>query len=66
MKANRASAPRQSVAAAQRRFAAENAATADRLEAGGFGWLATVYREAAREHEATARRLDTAPAPEGR
>ena len=54
-------APRETAAQAQRRFAGENAAIADRLDAGGFAALASIYREAAREHEATARRLDTAP-----
>lgn len=55
---------RQESAAAQREFAAENRATADRLDASGFDWLAAVYRDAAAEHKATARRLDTEAAPD--
>ncbi len=45
-------------AAAQRRFAGENAAIADRLDAGGFGGLAAVYRESARRHAEQADKLD--------
>ena len=51
-------------AAAQRRFAIENDAIADRLAAGGFKCLASVYRLSACEHEETARRLDTEAAPD--
>ena len=50
---------RQDSAAAQRRFASDNRAIADRLAAGGFDGLASAYRHSAREHEAAARRLDT-------
>ena len=50
--------------AAQRRFAIENDAIADRLAAGGFDGLASVYRHSAREHEAAFRRLDTEAAPD--
>lgn len=45
-------------AAAQRRFAIEDDAIADGLKVGGFGALASKYRETATEHDAAARRLD--------
>lgn len=51
-------------AAAQRRFAIENDAIADRLTAAGFDGLASAYCHSAREHEATARRLDTEAGPD--
>ena len=50
---------RESPAEAQRRFAAENDAIADRLADAGHAGVAAVYREAAREHEACAGRLTT-------
>ena len=49
---------RERAATAQWRFASENAAIADRLDAGGFGGLAAVYRESARRHADQADRLD--------
>ncbi len=55
---------RPEAASAQRQFAADNDAIADRLAAGGFDGLASVYRHSAREHEAAARRLDTEAAPD--
>ncbi|MCY4479938.1 MAG: hypothetical protein OXB97_08575 [Rhodospirillales bacterium] len=49
---------RETAAQAQRRFADENAAIVDRLEADGFVEVAAFYREAARLHAEQADRLD--------
>ena len=48
-----------SAAAAQRVFAADNDAIADRLDAAGHGDLAAVYRDTAREHRDCAARIRT-------
>ena len=53
---------RESAAEAQRRFAAENDATADRLTAAGHDDVAEVYRGAAREHAGAAATLAGAEA----
>ncbi len=50
---------RETAAEAQRRFAIENAAAADRLADVGFDRLAAVYRESAREHAEQARKGST-------
>ena len=47
---------RETTADAQRRFARENDAIAERLADAGHVGLAAVYRDAAREHEACAER----------
>ena len=43
---------------AQRRFAADNAAIADRLDGAEHGDLAAVYRDTARRHEEDAERIE--------
>ena len=45
-------------AAAQRRLAAENDGNADQLAAAGIDRIAGHYRTAARQHEASAKRLE--------
>jgi len=48
---------RESAADAQRRYAQDNDATADRLDAAGHGDLASVYRDTAGRHRQCAERI---------
>lgn len=47
----------------QRRYAEQNEASASRLDEAGFPELAATYRETARQHEATAARIEREERP---